>query len=271
MSDTVPEGRVPARVLLVGCGKLGTRLGERLVRKGAEVVALRRDPSALPESFTRIAADLTAPLAEPLPQADAMVITLPPGDGYRLPLEHLAQALPAIPSRVVFVSSTRVFDGMQGPDPITEADEPRPGSERARVLREGELLAIERFGAHIVRPAGIYGPGRDFLIRQVAAGTPIQRARRTNRIHETDLVRALHAMLTVDAPPAALHAVDQAPAPLGDVASYLADLLGVADPPAIEPAEPSGTVLDGTLLLELLGSLTHPHYRSGYDSMVVDG
>ena len=60
MSGAVAEGRVPARVLLVGCGKLGTRLGERLVRKGAEVVALRRDLSALPESFTRIAADLTS-------------------------------------------------------------------------------------------------------------------------------------------------------------------------------------------------------------------
>lgn len=265
----------PARVLLIGCGQLGMRLGLRLVREGSEVVAVRRDPSALPPTFSAVAADLRRPLARPLPGADAMVITLPPDDesadgaaGYRSALEHLAHALPMVPQRVLFVSSTRVFDGMPGARPISEADEPAPASDRARALREGELLAVERFAAHIVRPAGIYGPGRESLIRRVVAGTPMQHARRTNRIHETDLVRALHAMLRTEAPPAVLHAVDQAPAPLGDVAAHIAERLGVAPPPAIEPAVSSGTVLDGALLASLLGSLTHPGYRSGYDELL---
>jgi nucleoside-diphosphate-sugar epimerase len=266
---------VPARVLLIGCGRLGTRLGLRLVGEGSEVVAVRRDPSALPKEFTTVAADLRQPLAHELPQADAMVITLPPDDrsadgasGYRSALEHVARALPAVPQRVLFVSSTRVFDGAQGAHPITEADEPAPASDRARALRDGELLAVEHFAAHIIRPAGIYGPGRESLIRRVGAGTPMQRARRTNRIHEADLVRALHAMLLAEAPPAVLHAVDQAPASLGDVTAHIAARLGVAPPPAIEPALASGTVLDGALLLRLLGSLDHPGYRSGYDELL---
>ena len=265
----------PARVLLIGCGQLGTRLGTRLVREGTEVVAVRRDPSGLPSAFAAVAADLGRPLAQPLPSADAMVITLPPDDqssdgvaGYRSALEHLAQALPTVPPRVLFVSSTRVFDGVPGARPISEADEPVPGSDRARALREGELLAVERFAAHIIRPAGIYGPGRESLIRRVAVGTPVQHARRTNRIHETDLVRALHAMLLTGTPPAVLHAVDQTPAPLGDVAAHIAERLGVAPPPAIEPVVSSGTVLDGALLASLLGSLTHAGYRSGYDELL---
>ncbi|WP_347753773.1 NAD(P)H-binding protein [Agrococcus sp. ProA11] len=262
-------------VLLIGCGRLGTLLGTQLVMEGWEVTAVRRDPSMLPSSFTAVAADLRQPLQQQLPVADAMVITLPPGagrseavEGYQAVLEHLAAALPAVPPRVLFVSSTRVFDGMPGPRPLSEADEPVPGSDRARALRDGELLAVDRFAAHIIRPAGIYGPDRDSLIRRVAAGTPMQHARRTNRIHETDLVRALHAMLLAEAPPAVLHAVDQAPAPLGEVAAHIAERLGVAAPPAIEPAVSSGTVLDGALLLSLLGSLTHPGYRSGYDDLL---
>lgn len=254
---------------------MGTLLGTQLVSEGWEVVAVRRDASTLPSSFASIAADVRQRLSQQLPVADAMVITLPPGagrseavEGYRAVLEHLAEALESVPDRVLFVSSTRVFDGMPGPRPISEADEPVPGSDRAGALREGELIAVDRFGAHIVRPAGIYGPGRDSLIRRVAVGTPMQLARRTNRIHETDLVRTLHAMLLAEAPPAVLHAVDQTPAPVAEVAAHIAERLGVASPPAIEPAVSSGTVLDGALLLSLLGSLTYPGYRAGYDDLL---
>ncbi|WP_405216700.1 sugar nucleotide-binding protein [Agrococcus sp. Ld7] len=276
MSDPKKQARrASPRVLLIGCGRLGTLLGTQLVAEGWEVVAMRRDPSMLPGSFTVIAADVRQPLQQALPAVDAMVITLPPGsdrseavEGYRAVLEHLAEALPSVPPRVLFVSSTRVFDGMPGPRPISEADEPVPGSDRARALREGELLAVDRFAATIIRPAGIYGPSRDSLIRRVAEGAPMQHARRTNRIHETDLVRALHAMLRSDAPPAVLHAVDQTPAPLGDVAAHIAERLGVATLPAIEPAVSSGTVLDGALMASLLGSLTFPGYREGYDELL---
>src|SRR5699024_875997 len=110
---------------------------------------------------------------------------------------------------------------------------PVPGSQRGETLVEGEQLATELFDAHIVRPAGIYGPGRQMLLRKVQQHEPVQYARRTNRIHETDLVNALHYMLTADTPPAVLHAVDQAPATLaGDIVTHLADRLGVEPPPA---------------------------------------
>lgn len=266
----------PGRTLLVGCGKLGTRLGRRLVDDGGEVFALRRTRAAVPPDFTALPLDLREPLRRKLPDVDAMLITLPPGrsspagqdDSYRTALRNLAAALPAVPRRVVFVSSTRVFDGSPGPQPITEADEPTPATARARTLRDGELLAIRLFDAHIIRPAGIYGPGRELLLRKVLTGTPVQYARRTNRIHETDLVRTLHAVLTAQEPPRVLHAVDESPAPLGDVVSYIARRLGLPPPPRIEPVVAGGTVLDGARLLAFLGALQYPTYRAGYDDLV---
>ncbi|MCH1883358.1 sugar nucleotide-binding protein [Agrococcus sp. ARC_14] len=268
----------PHSVLLIGCGQLGTDLGSRLVDEGVRVAALRRDASHLPSSFERIAADLRRPLERPLPEVDAMVITLPPDTAatadpaasFRASLRSLAHALPVVPRRVLFVSSTRVFDGAPGERPIDERDAPVPASERANALREAELLAQDLLDAHIIRPAGIYGPGRESLIRRVVAGTPMQHTRRTNRIHSTDLTRALHAMLHLEAPPRILHAVDQAPAPLGDVVTHIAARLGIAPPPAIEPAVGGGTVLRGTPLTETLGALTHPTYRSGYDELLAD-
>ncbi|WP_313815578.1 sugar nucleotide-binding protein [Citricoccus sp.] len=285
MSAPPPSQRIPGRTLLVGCGALGTRLGERLAADGGEVFALRRTTAGLPAAFTALPVDLQVPVRTALPAVDAMVITLPPGgpvtgpasvenpghdDGYLASLRNLAAALPQVPVRVVLVSSTRVLGGHTHGRPLTERDAPAPVGPRASTLLEGERLADELFNAVILRPAGIYGPGREMLLRQALEGTPVQYARRTNRIHEDDLVRTLHALLTAEEPPRLLHAVDRSPAPLGEVITYIAHRLGVPPPPAVEPEEASGTVLDGARLLEFLGSLEHPTFQSGYGQLIDD-
>ncbi|WP_169928768.1 Rossmann-fold NAD(P)-binding domain-containing protein [Brachybacterium ginsengisoli] len=261
-----------ASTLLVGCGRVGLRVGELLGAGGDEVLGLRRDPSSLPPTFTHVAADLSAPLSVALPAADAMVITLAPSvaASYREPLAHLAAALPSLPRRTVFVSSTRVLEGYDASRPLTEADPARPRSDRARVLVEGEQLARELFGASILRPAGIYGPGRDLLIRTVLEGRPVEHDRRTNRIHEVDLARAIVALLSAPEPPALLHAADGAPARLGEVVTHLAQRLGVPVPPRVSPDPGTGTVLDAAALHELLGHLEVPDFRAGYDAMLED-
>jgi len=268
----------PPSVLIVGCGEVGTELGHHMVSAGAKVYGLRRNPSILPDTFHQVPVDLLQPVDQPLPEVEAMVITLTPSmpsaqgtSGYLVALQHLADALPRVPDRVVFVSSTRVFEGQRTDRSLNEADAVAPVSERGETLVAGEQLAIELFGAHIVRPAGIYGPGREMLIRKVLTRQPVQYARRTNRVHQTDLARALHLMLTVDTPPAILHAIDQAPGVLlGDVVEYIAAKLKVAAPPRIEPAESTGRVLDGDLLSQLLGSLSYPTYQQGYDQIIAN-
>ncbi|MBB5747947.1 sugar nucleotide-binding protein [Micrococcus sp. TA1] len=266
----------PGRILLVGCGKLGTRLGRRLVDAGWEVLALRRHPGSLPPEFSTLAIDLQEPAPHAMPEVEAMVITLPPGardtgdcsDGYRTPLYNLAAALPSVPGRVVFVSSTRVFEGSAHHRALTEVDSPAPVTARGEALRDGELLAADMFGARILRPAGIYGPGREMLVRRVLEGTPVQYARRTNRIHETDLVRALEAILGAADPPRVLHAVDQKPALLGEVVEYIARCLRVPAPPRVHPEAASGTTLDGTRLLRLLGTLEYPTFETRYAQLI---
>lgn len=263
-------GRRPGRTLLVGCGSLGTQLGLRLVAEGNEVIALRRTTAGLPAEFAVITDDLSVPRPREFPACDSAVITLPPGDDgfYRASLTALAEALPARPSRCVFVSSTRVLEGSAGETPFTEETEPHPTSPRARELRDGELVATELFGACIVRPAGIYGPGRESLIRKVREQAPVDYSRRTNRVHQDDLVGLLHTTLTAESPPALVHAVDQAPSRLGDVVTFIAERLGVAPPPHLVPEVGGGTVLDGSLMHELVGALEFPSFREGYERML---
>lgn len=261
----------PHRTLLVGYGKLGRGLAHRLVADGGEVFALRRSDGELPAGVTGVQADLSAPVIEPLPAVDAMVVTLPPGgsvDSYRVALSNLSAALPAVPARTVFVSSTGVFEATASDHPITEQDEPVPASDRSRGLYDGERAAIELFDAVVVRPSGIYGPGRGFLLRQVREQKVVNHRRRTNRIHETDLVRALDLLLRMPEPPVLVHAVDQAPVPLGEVVAYVAGQLGMSVPPDDPTAEATGLVHDGSLLLSVLGCLEYPTYREGYAAMI---
>ncbi|MGH7474633.1 MAG: NAD-dependent epimerase/dehydratase family protein, partial [Candidatus Methylomirabilales bacterium] len=50
-----------ARVLIAGCGYVGSALAERLVAEGHVVWGLRRDPAGLPPGVRPLAADLTDP------------------------------------------------------------------------------------------------------------------------------------------------------------------------------------------------------------------
>jgi nucleoside-diphosphate-sugar epimerase len=263
----------PHTTLIVGCGRLGTALGERLVAAGGGVAALRRDVSALPEAFTSIAVDLTVPMTAALPHADAIVVTLTPSavDGdYRAALSNVLTARPEPPARTVFVSSTGVFDGWRGRQPITESDVPMGETERAQMLLDAEVAAVDLFDAIILRPVGIYGPGRDFLIRQTLTAPSIDGGRMTNRIHETDLARALEVLLTSAAPPRVLHAVDEEPVRLRAVVDHIASRLGVTAPPTADDSTPRGNTFDGSALLDLLGHLEYPDYRVGYDELVAD-
>lgn len=255
---------------MVGSGRIGTRVAAALRGDGGEVWTLRRSAASEPDDH-HIPADLSHPLSRPLPAVDAVVVTLPPGEDPAFlasAATHLAAALPAAPSRTVWVSSTRVFEGYGDERPLTEADEPRPAGTRAQQLVDGEARAVELLDALILRPAGIYGPGRDRLIRQVRAGTPVDHDRRTNRIHETDVVRTILVLLEADSPPRVLHGTDERPATLGEVVTFLAGRLGVPVPPRAEPGDRRGTVLDGTLLRSVAGSLAYPTFEDGYGEML---
>lgn len=269
LSDVVPAR--PDRTLLVGCGKLGARLGAQLVHEGGVVYGVRRTAGALSDGVIPIAADLAAGAPLDLPAVDAMVVTLPPSvdeHGYRSVLQRVHDALPESPRRTVFVSSTGVFEGWDGGQPITESDVPRPASARSRVLRDGELAAALLFDATVVRPAGIYGPGRDYLVRTVREGRAVDYERATNRIHEIDVVRVLRALLSAAAPPRVIHAVDSGPAPLGDVVTYIGELLAHTPPPRAESAGPSGNTFTNEMLRRLIGELRYPDFRSGYRDMI---
>lgn len=270
MSESTRGERPLGRTLLVGYGKLARRLAPGLLPHADGLFALSRGATELPSGVEAVTADVSRAL-DRLPAVDSMLVTLPPGDSsgnYRTALTNLAAALPNPPARTVFVSSTGVFEGA-GPDRIlTEDDQPLAVSARSEGLIDGESAAVELFGATILRPAGIYGPGREFMLRRVRAQTPAEHARWTNRIHQDDLVATLAALLRAQQVPSLLHAVDRHPAPLGEVLALVAALLGLPTPVDDGTGRASGHILDGSRLHGWIGELRHPSYVSGYADMI---
>ena len=269
-------------VLLAGCGDVGTALGLHLVERGWEATGVRRHAERLPAPLAGVSLDLTEPGGARLPDVDAVVVTLT-ADGhdaeayertYLGGLRGLRRALGEQNPRVVLVSSTGVLGGGDG-ERVTESTPPDPQRPTAHVLLAAEELAAELFpDLVIVRPAGIYGPGRTSLVQRVRSGKPLNHRRVTNRIHRDDLVTVLTAVLSSPEPPRLLHAVDHDAARLGEVAAHLAHRLGVPVPPDDSaPGEgPLGKTVDGALVHAFVpdAKWRYPTFREGYDALLAE-
>lgn len=276
--------RLPQRVLLAGCGDLGTRLGCLLVGEGCEVVGLRRDPSRLPEAFTPLAADLASGDGfDALPAALDAVVYLASADGFeedayrRAYSEGPARLLGALaaPGRLVFVSSSSVF----GQDDGSWVDEDSPVSDEGfsrRHLLAGERL-IREAGGTVLRLTGIYGPGRERLVDSVREGRATFAEGEdewTNRIHADDAAAALVALLRHPEPEPLYLGVDDEPSRRREVLEWLAERLGAPAPRAVAPGErgsrrPRGDKRCSNRRLRAAGWRPRfPSYREGYATLL---
>lgn len=287
-----------ARILIAGCGDLGTALGQNLHAAGHDVWGLKRQPSDLPPTIHPLAADLTDPATlDRLPTAlDSVIYSAAAANftevayraAYVSGVSHLLQALRAggqQPQRLLFVSSTSVYAQHQG----EWVDENTPATAdgfSGRCLREGEQLIWDSpWPAVAVRFGGIYGPGRTRLIDSVRDGSatrPTGAPIYTNRIHRDDCARVLHHLLDLPDPQSLYIGVDDEPAPLDEVLCWLATQLGVPNPPVapLVPLKPGATRHETAARLRaskrcrnarLRASgfqFRYPSYREGYQTLL---
>lgn len=241
---------------MAGCGDLGTEAGLRFAAAGHRVVGWRRSPDKLPAAIEGAAADLTARELPPVPADTTAVVVAVAADSpteaaYRAAyVDGLSNVLDAVLAsgapvqRVLFVSSTAVY-GDAGGDWIDESTAPEPGGFSGRIIREAEELLFSRLDGTgitpvVLRLGGIYGPGRTRLIDQVRGGTAVIPAepRFTNRIHRDDAAAAIVHLCTMESVPEPLYlGVDNEPAEMGEVLRFLADELGLPQPPSAAAEE----------------------------------
>jgi len=280
-----------ARILIAGCGDVGTTLGLMLQQTGHEVWGLKRHPATLPPAIRGLAADLGDPvsLKNSLPPALDYVFYTAAADGfseerYRAAyVDGVAKLLDALraggqsPRRLFFTSSTSVYAQCQG-EWVDEGSPAEAGGFAGRCLRQGEeLLWNGPYPASVIRFGGIYGPGRTRLIDSLRQGTatcvdnpPVY----TNRIHRDDCAAALQHLMNLPAPPALYLGVDDESAPQCEVLRWLAGRLGVPGPTVVSAAVASEAMLRANkrcrnARLRTSGfQFRYPSYREGYAALL---
>lgn len=272
-------------ILFLGFGDLATRISQQLPEWTATGVARSSRPALAGVRFWQMAVTDERVLdAFARFRFDAVVVTLTPagpGDegyrsGYCEPLEVLCRVWREHPPGVVFfVSSTSVYGQEDGGWVDEESPAQPSGYAGQRMLEAEALVQGLESPVCILRFAGIYGPGRDYLLRQVGAGQGGD-ARFTNRIHVDDGAAAVAWLVKRQAQGLPLHPLylvcDSEPAPANEVRAWIASALG------LDPAQllPGGGVRGGnkrcrnTRLLETGFRLRYPGFRDGYRDLIRD-
>ena len=281
-----------ARVLIVGCGYVGSVLGSRLAAEGHTVWGLRRDPAGLPESITGIGCDLgDSELETRLPDEVDWVFYAVGADSftesayqsaYVEGLGNLLRALRrknAAPKRVVFTSSTGVYHQQDG-EWVDETSPTDPTQFSGQLVLEGERLMRESpFPSTAVRFGGIYGPGRSRLITQVRNGEavcPEGPPRYINLIHRDDCAGVLAHVMSLDSPAECYLAVDCEPTERGAILRWTAHRLDLPEPPSSPDASPGGRAgsnkrCSNARLLASGYRFRYPTFRDGYEALIREG
>lgn len=271
-----------ARVFVVGAGYVGEAAARLLSTEGHTVDVGRRTATGLPRSH---AMDVLRAETHPAALREADVVVYCVGTDAFTPEAYRAAYVDGLDNvirsagsakRLVFVSSTSVYTQDDGSE-VNEASATQPKGFSGQLLLEGEAVAAGApMRATVVRFSGIYGPGRDRLVRLVRQGSPVSaktRAGITNRIHRDDCARALSHLVSLAQPAPRFNGSDCAPTPLGEIVDWIAGHLGLPTPPegedAIAMPQRGGNRRVSSALLRASGFVFRfPTYREGFSSII---
>ena len=274
------------KILIAGCGDIGTKVGRQLCANGHQVYGLKRNSQTIAKEIIPIQADLSQPLAAGcLPDELDQVIYILSASGfseqayqqaYVTGVSHLVQALGASIERLqrfIFVSSTSVYSQNAG-EWVDEASITEPRAFNGRIMLEAEQQVLSLPHSVVVRFSGIYGAGRNRMLNQVLNGqlAAKQPLIYSNRIHSDDcagVLQHLSEMKTIK--DNIVLASDHQPAALHDIHEWLADQLGVSDELRRYevPARRAGSKrINNERLLDLGYTFTYPDYQRGYGELI---
>lgn len=258
------------RYLVLGAGFLGSTVARALRARGESLFASTAEPTRAAQ-LRSLGATVCAErplrpehLRGALEEGSRVLVCFPPEEATD---RWLAPALAGHPA--VYVSTTGVYGRATGHvDEDTPVD---PEDPRARPRLEAEAR-YRGEGALVLRPAGIYGPGRGLHLR-VARGVATlteDGSGVVSRVHVEDLASLCLCALERGAPGALYVAADEAPVPQREALAWLCERLGAPPPRSVprDAAAPSlrhdRSVDSARARRELGWRLRYPSYREGF-------
>ncbi|HET7718270.1 MAG TPA: SDR family oxidoreductase [Bauldia sp.] len=288
---------MPMRLFVFGLGYTGLAFARSMRGKAEWIGGTVRSPDKAArlceEGIETVVFDGKAPapgIALALARTTHLLITISQGDaGDPVLAAHGGDILVAPALRWIGYLSTVGVYGDHGGAWIDELTPPDPRMARAvaRIAAEKawtELAERRDLPLGLFRLAGIYGPGRNPLVKlaEGRAHTIVKPGQVFNRIHVADIAATLGAAI---AQPARriYNVTDDEPAPPQDVVAYAARLMGVVPPPAVLFAdadlsplarsfyEGNRRVSNRRIKDELGVILGYPTYRDGLEALWREG
>jgi len=241
------------RIIIAGCGYIGTRVARICKETVAEVTCLVRSPghqAALEaEGFTVRSCSFDDPAGIPVLDAAGCIVYYfvpPPGGGSAdSRARHFCTAISgsAPPARIIYMSATSVYSETGGAT-VTEESPAEPHSAMGKRRLDAEQAFLEYGRANgspviILRVSGIYGPGR-LPLMQISQGQPLLNEAESgpsNRIHADDLAAVCLAAADRGEGGEIFNVSDGHPASMTSYFDACADLLGYPRQPQVSMAE----------------------------------
>ena len=274
------------KVLIVGCGDLGTALAHQLQAQGISAIGLSCSLST-DTRLLRIQADVTQPsslstIADINPDfvVYCVAASAQTDENYRQHyVQGLANVLNALDGasnlkHVFFVSSTRMY-GASTEALLDEHSETQALDFGAQRLLEAEnllRLTAKTWTYTTLRLTGIYGPGRTRML--TLAAHPSQWPQQntwTNRIHRDDaaafVLHLINRLMAGQSIQDCYIVTDSCPVSQYEVLHYLAEKMGINIPTAPPPVL-GGKRMSNQRMLSTDFRLKYPDYQLGYSAML---
>jgi nucleoside-diphosphate-sugar epimerase len=171
--------------------------------------------------------------------------------------------------RLIYISTTGVYPRQPG---LWNEDMPlRPDSPSGQLRLQTEQVLCEFFKVQVVRPGGIYGPGRN-LVERLKAGKGIpETPKLTHRIHVCDLAGIVAWLVQHPEGPGCVNAVDQEARSSWEVAEWLVqhhpelnpEMLPEQSKSVLPENAPERRIDNQRLLREMDYKLRFPTFREG--------
>ncbi len=279
-----------SRILIAGCGYVGSALAVRLAQNGDDVWGMRLDAGPLLSGVQALQADLTDPeTLSRLPTGlDYVFYTAGASEfseaayeaAYVLGMSNLLTALQSQaqqPKRIIFTSSTGVYAQQEG-QWVDEESPTEPTSFSGKAVLKGEgLLQASPFESITLRLGGIYGPGRTRLIDHVRKGEASleARPRYLNLIPLEDSIGALTHRMPLESAEALYLGVDSEPQEWNEFIRWIARQLGLPEPSSSTEAPsrrpPRNRRCSNARLRATGYSFRYPSSRDGYRELIESG
>ena len=241
------------KIVIAGCGYIGTRVARAWKDSGAEVTCLVRSAEhqavLASEGFATRSCRFDDPADIPVLDVAGCIVYYfvpPPGGGSAdSRARHFCSAISgsAPPARIIYMSATSVYSETGG-GIVTEesATEPQSPMGKRRLDAEQAFLEYGRTTGTpviILRVSGIYGPGR-LPLMQISQGQPLLNEAESgpsNRIHADDLATVCLAAADRGEGGEIFNVSDGHPSSMTSYFNACADLLGYPRQPQVSMAE----------------------------------